>query len=103
MPFDFGFEVVDQYSGNDFGHSSNSDGKVTEGEYRVALPDGRIQVVKYTADNYNGYVAEVSYEGEAQYPEQPAPAPTNAPPAPTYAPPAPTYASPAKTYGAPSQ
>lgn len=31
------------------------------------LPDGRIQTVKYTADHYNGYVAEVSYEGNPIY------------------------------------
>ena len=43
------------------------------------LPDGRIQHVKYTADHYNGYVAEVTYEGTPVYPEAkpyvPAPAP----------------------------
>ena len=39
------------------------------GEYSVALPDGRIQHVKYTADHYNGYVAEVTYEGTPVYPE----------------------------------
>lgn len=116
MPFGFKYEVVDHYSGNDFGHNSNSDGKVTEGEYRVALPDGRTQVVKYTADHYNGYVAQVTYEGEAQYPQEtkqyqqpaqtysaPAPAPTYSAPAPTYSAPVPSYAPPpAPTYGAPN-
>ena len=45
-------------------------------------PDGRIQHVKYTADHYNGYVAEVTYEGTPVYPEAkpyaPAPAPYHA-------------------------
>ena len=39
--------------------------------YRVALPDGRIQIVTYTADHYNGYVADVRYEGAAAYPAGP--------------------------------
>lgn len=113
MPFDFAYNVVDHYSGNDYAHNSNSDGKVTSGEYRIALPDGRTQIVKYSADDYTGYVAEVSYEGEAKYPEEtpykpaptysaPAPAPTYGTPAPTYSPPAPTYGPPAPTYGAPN-
>ena len=41
-----------------------------EGEYTVALPDGRIQHVTYHADGgYGGTVMEVSYQGEAHYPE----------------------------------
>ncbi|XP_076041814.1 cuticle protein 19-like [Oratosquilla oratoria] len=100
MPFDFQYAVNDQYSGNDFGHASNSDGEVTQGEYRVALPDGRTQIVSYKADDYSGYLAEVSYEGEATYPQQ-SPAPAYHPPAPAYQPPAPAYEAPAPTYGAP--
>ena len=42
-------------------------------------PNLRIQHVKYTSNGYDGYVAEVSYEGTAVYPEAkpyaPAPAP----------------------------
>ena len=72
MPFDFGYAVQDEYTGNDFGHNSNSDGKVTSGEYRVLLPDGRTQIVTYTADHYNGFQAEVTYEGEAR-PYEPQP------------------------------
>ena len=41
---------------------------MTTGSYRVPLPDGRVQVVNYRADE-NGYVADVQYEGEAKYPE----------------------------------
>ena len=112
MPFDFSYEVKDQYSGNDFGHNSDSDGNTVTGEYRVLLPDGRTQIVTYTADHYNGYQAEVRYEGEAQpynpppkY-EQPKsyqpPAPKYEQPEPAYSAPAPTYEQPKPTYGQPS-
>ena len=48
------------------------------------LPDGRVQIVTYTADQ-NGYVADVKYEGTAQYPEYKPPAYAPAP-APAYKP-----------------
>ena len=35
----------------------------------MALPDGRLQKVSYSVTGDGGYVADVSYEGEAQYPE----------------------------------
>jgi Insect cuticle protein len=72
MPFDFAYNVNDAETANDYSHKAVSDGDVTRGEYRVQMPDGRTQVVKYTADWKNGYNAEVTYEGEAQYPDQPA-------------------------------
>ncbi len=68
MPHSFAWEVKDEPSKNDYSHQQESDGKVTTGSYRVVLPDGRTQIVTYRADG-NGYVAEVKYEGEAQYPE----------------------------------
>ena len=54
---------MDQYSGNDFGHSESRAGYLTNGEYHVLLPDGRRQKVRYTSDT-NGYVADVTYDGE---------------------------------------
>lgn len=68
-PYAFDYGVKDQYTGANFGHSETSDGKNVQGSYSVALPDGRIQHVKYVADHYNGFQAEVTYEGEAHYPE----------------------------------
>lgn len=42
--------------------------------FRVALPDGRIQIVTYHADPVAGFVADVKYEGVAAYPQHhPAP------------------------------
>ncbi|KAK3873202.1 hypothetical protein Pcinc_021771 [Petrolisthes cinctipes] len=73
MPYDFAYAVKDDYSGNDFGHNEQSDGNLVTGEYFVLLPDGRLQTVTYTADHETGFVADVKYEGEAQYPP-PAPA-----------------------------
>ena len=65
--YNFGYQVFDVDSYSNYGHKEAREGYVTSGEYRVALPDGRTQVVRYTADE-NGYRADVSYEGEAQYP-----------------------------------
>merc|ERR1712109_217367 len=81
-PAVYGYEyaVADDYSKANFGQNEKRDGYATAGEYRVALPDGRTQIVTYNvADAYSGYVADVKYEGVAQYPEakpyHPAPAP----------------------------
>ena len=68
-PYAFDYAVNDHYSGANFAQNEKSDGHNAEGSYTVALPDGRIQTVKYVADHYNGFNAEVTYEGEAQYPE----------------------------------
>merc|ERR1719430_2564562 len=69
QPYSYQYAVQDDYSGANFAASENSDAKVVTGSYTVHLPDGRIQTVKYTADHYNGYVADVSYEGTPVYPE----------------------------------
>ncbi|CAL4098577.1 unnamed protein product [Meganyctiphanes norvegica] len=88
QPYEFGYGVVDDYTGNDFGHQESSDGDGSVyGQYHVQLPDGRKQIVKYTVDHYNGYQAEVSYEGYAQYPEHT----SQYDPAPSYHAPAPSY------------
>lgn len=59
MPFNFEYAVNDAATANDYNHNAVSDGDVTRGEYRVQLPDGRTQIVKYTADWKNGYNAVV--------------------------------------------
>ena len=60
QPYSYQYGVKDEYSGANFGASESSDTKVVSGTYTVALPDGRIQTVKYTADDYAGYVADVT-------------------------------------------
>merc|ERR1712083_806246 len=69
-PFAYEFGVQDSYSGADFAKKEVQDeyGVVT-GEYRVALPDGRIQIVTYHADHEGGFIADVKYEGAAVYPD----------------------------------
>ncbi|XP_047471377.1 pro-resilin-like [Penaeus chinensis] len=71
--YDFNYAVNDPLSGNDFGHQDARDGPNTQGSYFVLLPDGRLQRVTYTVNGDSGYVADVSYEGDAQYPSTPRP------------------------------
>ncbi|XP_068242480.1 uncharacterized protein [Palaemon carinicauda] len=73
-PYNFNYGVKDDYAGTDFGQNEYSDGKSVQGSYTVQLPDGRKQTVNYEADHYKGFVAEVSYKGEAQYPHKTGPA-----------------------------
>jgi hypothetical protein len=68
--YQYGYVVQDDYSGASFASDESRDGYATRGSYRVALPDGRTQIVNYNvADAYSGYVADVTYEGQATYPE----------------------------------
>jgi len=93
QPFAYQYGVQDTYSGSNFGKTETQDeGGNVNGEYTIALPDGRTQIVKYRADG-NGYVADVSFEGVAQYPDDvkpsygPAPLPAYKPaPIATYQP-----------------
>ncbi|KAF0288190.1 Pro-resilin [Amphibalanus amphitrite] len=68
QPYSFEYEVKDD-EGNDYGHKEESDGSRVEGEYRVLLPDTRVQTVTYYVEGDSGFVADVQYEGEAQFPE----------------------------------
>ena len=67
-PYSYEYGVHDDYSGANFNAGEVADGAGNvEGSYSVLLPDGRTQHVKYHADHYNGYVADVTYEGTASY------------------------------------
>merc|ERR1712036_23099 len=73
-PYTYNYAVADDYSASNFNAAEPSDGTGNnEGSYSVALPDGRIQHVNYHTDPANGYVAEVTYDGTAVYPEAPVP------------------------------
>lgn len=67
-PYNYAYAVNDDYKGLQFSAGEASDGQSVKGSYQVALPDGRLQNVDYTADHQKGYVADVSYKGYASYP-----------------------------------
>merc|ERR1739845_114228 len=73
QPFAYEYGVNDDYSKANFKKTETQDayGNV-QGSFVIALPDGRIQTVTYTADNDAGFVADVSYEGTPVYPPEPA-------------------------------
>merc|ERR1712123_96653 len=61
------YGVSDDYSGASFAQNEQRDGYSTSGSYRVALPDGRTQVVNYRTDGDSGNIQDVTYEGVASY------------------------------------
>ena len=83
-PYTYTYAVADDYSNSNFNAAETGDGAGNAaGSYSVALPDGRTQTVNYKADGYEGYVADVTYEGTAIYPD--APVAYKAAPVPAYA------------------
>lgn len=64
--YDFEYNVKDDYSHVNMGHTENRNGDNSKGQYFVDLPDGRRQTVRYYVDGYSGYVADVQYTGETR-------------------------------------
>lgn len=71
--YGFAYTVLDENVGMDFGQWERREpgrtGTVT-GLYRVRLPDGRTQTVKYTVSPATGYKASVTYEGVQRHPSK---------------------------------
>merc|ERR1712002_138051 len=68
-PYHYEYKVNDPKEYLDFGAEEEGDGKGdVHGQYHVQLPDGRLQHVSYHVDDYNGYIADVSYDGHAEHP-----------------------------------
>merc|ERR1711962_955552 len=101
--YNYQYGVNDPQYGPVFSQQEERTDYNTAGEYRVNLPDGRVQIVSYSAGP-EGYVADVKYEGEPVYPEAkpyaPAPAPYKPAPAPYKPAPAPYRPAPAPVYHA---
>ncbi|XP_043208748.1 adult-specific cuticular protein ACP-20-like [Amphibalanus amphitrite] len=69
-PYHYQYAVDDPHYGPMFNKQEEADGAGNVvGSYAVNLPDGRTQIVKYVADGYSGFNAEVSYEGYAHHPQ----------------------------------
>ncbi|CAG2057767.1 unnamed protein product [Timema podura] len=62
--YEFNYEVQDAESGAEFGHEETRQDESAQGSYRVLLPDGRLQIVEYQADE-EGYKPEIRYEDTA--------------------------------------
>lgn len=70
IPFTYEYSVSDAATGSNYNVAASDDGTgVREGSYSVALPDGRTQHVTYTTNDVDGYLATVTYDGTASYPE----------------------------------
>jgi hypothetical protein len=63
--YKFAYAVKDRHSGDDFSHTQKQENGSVRGSYKVRLPDGRIQITKYVADD-TGYHADVTYEDDIQ-------------------------------------
>merc|ERR1712141_868300 len=110
--YKFGYNVYNDgqgYEHQNFKQEEERSGYQTHGEYSVQLPDGRIQRVVYRVDGDSGFIADVTYEGEAKPYDyhaapayKPAPAPAYVPaPAPVVYKPAPVVYKPAPVPAAP--
>ncbi|XP_057366874.1 cuticle protein 8-like isoform X1 [Daphnia carinata] len=71
--YNYGYHIKDPYTYSEFGHEETRKGDNTKGQYQVLLPDGRRQVVTYYVNGKSGFVADVKYIGDAQYPAKQSP------------------------------
>merc|ERR1712215_49549 len=76
QPYNYQYGVKDDYTQANFAKTESQDDRGNvKGTFVISLPDGRIQTTTYTADPVQGFIAEVTYQGEPVYPE---PKPYNA-------------------------
>lgn len=66
--YEYNYEVqAGDESGAEFGHQETREDDFAQGEYHVLLPDGRMQIVEYEADE-EGFRPRIRYE-ETGYPD----------------------------------
>jgi len=70
-PYQYQLKVEDDKTSNSYEISETGSPDLVVGSYRIALPDGRTQIVTYEVHPDKGFDAKVSYEGTAQYPDTP--------------------------------
>ncbi|XP_022913606.1 pupal cuticle protein Edg-84A-like [Onthophagus taurus] len=59
--YQYSYGVRDPVTGNAQEHQENRDGDAVHGQYTVLQADGTMRIVRYTADDAQGFVAEVEY------------------------------------------
>ncbi|KAF5297637.1 hypothetical protein FQA39_LY11968 [Lamprigera yunnana] len=67
--YEFNYQVADHHTYDQKSQHEVRDGDSVHGEYSLVEPDGTTRTVKYTADDKNGFNAEVIRSGHAAHPQ----------------------------------
>lgn len=67
--YKFSYGVNDPHTGDWKTQYEERNGDVVKGSYTVAVPDGSLRTVHYTADDHNGFNALVSKDGRTLPPK----------------------------------
>lgn len=66
--YEFDYGVSDGHTGDNKQQAEIRRGDVVEGEYSLKEPDGTVRIVRYEADDKNGFNAKVIRLGKATHP-----------------------------------